>query len=504
MILSFLLWMYISLVCWIWGFATVRLLNQFFPKEEPCHFHKSITCLIGLTVLTLFGSYFSLFIKLDQATVHCGVFLMSAALYIYYKPKISSNEFLKLTTPIKYLLLVCLIVIAVMSTWVIKHPDTLGYHLQIIDSIKEKGLVVGYAQQNLRFGFQSNWFISCALFGFDFFHTHAITFVNASVCIWFIYFVLTNAQNSFVASTKSYKAISILWLLLLSFSFWDYTQIRLTITSASPDFIIAVYFAAIFFIFCNFKSNSKIVFLLAGLSMFALTIKSSSFVLVIFTLLLFLKTIKGSLSNALKLLLVLSAILFPYLVRNYFTSGYIFYPLHIPDIFFASWQIEYPKVHHMQEYITAYARVRDLADILDVKEVLAFPMRKWLPIWWSYNSFAQKLIMILSLSGIIPWLIAVRKAKTIAKEQIKLTWILSALGIVGWFFLAPDLRFGTGYFIVFIAISLSALFRNYFGLIKQNTFSLLCYGITITLTVYIVYRLVYFFSLKQVLLPLGI
>lgn len=505
MLISLIAWIYISILCWLWGMTITKLMGVN-AADQKTIMHESIICLIGLAAITVLESYFSFFFGLDKTFNHVLLIVLSLLLYFFFFPKeaIDNIRRQKLIGPLKLLFLTCLLIIVIMSTWVIKHPDTLGYHLQIIDSIKNDGIAVGYAQQNLRFGFQSNWFISCAIFGFNFLTVKSLTFVNGAVCIWFIYFVLTKAQEK-TTNSKFDSSHGVLWLILLALAFLDYTQIRLTVTSASPDFIVAIFTATIFYIYCKEKTSQPIILILSLLASFALTIKSSAFVLVLFPFLLILNVAKQKTLFYLQLILLCTFVVTPFLIRNYLTSGYIFYPLLFPDVFYAPWRISAENLKETQKYITAYARIRGLADVIPTKEALSIPLQQWLPIWWNFNNLGQKMVLISPIIFLIPALPALKALKNCIGSKKIQSLILSGIGIIGWFLMAPDLRFGVGYFIVFLGILIPALVTYYRIYTSNNkTFSIVCYVFTCILAAYLLYRLFVFFSVSQIVQPLGL
>jgi hypothetical protein len=49
----------------------------------------------------------------------------------------------------------CLLLILVMSTWTIVHPDTLGYHAQTIQWIEKYKAIPGLVHLHVRFGYQA-------------------------------------------------------------------------------------------------------------------------------------------------------------------------------------------------------------------------------------------------------------------------------------------------------------------------------------------------------------
>src|SRR5690606_14140157 len=205
-----------------------------------------LTCFLGMAFVGFIATLLSLFFPLNNIIVHA-VFLLPVN-YIMtkgYSPLKAASEEIRsvLAKPVLLLLfLVSAILILVMHACTITLPDTLIYHAQSLKWIEEYHVVPGLANLQVHYGFQSAWFVLCALFSFSFTGTNAITFINAAVLVWFFLFILQKINAYLVIKGTTLNITpGFLWLSLFILSFVIYTQVRLTATSASPDFIVAIY-----------------------------------------------------------------------------------------------------------------------------------------------------------------------------------------------------------------------------------------------------------------------
>src|SRR5436190_10417355 len=279
MLITLLAWIYISFLSWMWGILFLQFIKKIL-KSKLQFPHFSIICIIGLSAITVIAGTLSLFIPLGKWWVQFlfiipSLFLFfkkdSPAFFTVLKKELQDLHFLSII-----LLFACLLLILVMSSWTIIHPDTLNYHAQTIQWIEKYKAVPGLVHLHVRFGYQGLWFVNSALFGFSFTGKEGITLLNSTVLFWFFAFLINRSNYNFFKEGKRFYGF--LWLALLMISIWSYTQVRLTITSASPDFIATLFILLIIYLLLekNLKDLDTSTWLLvAFLILVAVTIKLS-------------------------------------------------------------------------------------------------------------------------------------------------------------------------------------------------------------------------------------
>lgn len=500
MLTTLLAWIIISIICWTWGNA-ILVFSFYKPHIEKLHF--SIVCLTGLSVLTIFNCYISLLTNLSSLIILALTILAVLFLTRRNKAKELKKNFLNsLPSGFSFLLLLIVssLLVLVMSIWHIDHPDTVEYHAAIIKSIKEKGIITGYANENIRFGLQSNWFIACALFNFDFFSPGILTFINSIVLFWAMLFVIKHISDYF--NGRQY-GFAFLLLFFFAIAFFDYTQIRLTTTSASPDFIAAIFILLTFYFFMQRQQTTENYFLTLLFAVTAITIKLSSFVIGL--LLLYILLTSRKTKNTVLAILFLFISLTPFLLRNYFTSGYAFFPTTFFQLGSPHWQITGNDVHDLQRYITAYAKNASPAEDEAVKSTLNLPLRNWLLTWWDLRSHGQKALLLITITTFFFGMVHLKKILQSTGNRHRVSLLITLVGLISWFLLAPDPRFGTAWLFLLNALILPLAFPQKIGQrMNAKIVNASAYLFGVCLCIYLSYRFVIFFDAYNLLFPYGL
>ena len=504
MLTTLLAWIYISFLSWMWGILFLQTIKRI-TKSDWQFPHFSIVCITGLSAITILAGILSLVIPLGHWWVQ--FFFIVPCLALFFKKNKPyfftslKKEFSNLH-PLSFILLAgCLLLILVMSTWTIVHPDTLGYHAQTIQWIEKFKAVPGLVHLHVRFGYQGLWFVDCALFGFSFTGKEGITFLNSTVLLWFFLFIINRINFNFFKDGN--KTHGLLWAGLMLLCMWSYTQVRLTATSASPDFIATLFVLAIAYSLIQ-KTSFDNWLLSAFLSIAATTIKLSVapiLLIVLAACIIFIKT--GKVRLLVSLLVIAAIAFFPFIARNLITSGYTVFPSTALDIANPDWKYSTELTVNEKNYIKAYAKKPGVATKEEIDAMNTMSTAEWLPGWWQHRSMADKTILILLIICFFTALLVVKKI--IQQGFVPIFVIITMLaGIIFWFINAPDPRFGFGSILGFIAvIGYLCLKEKEIHPGKNLLAALLLAAIAVVLT-YTGYRFINFFSKDQLLTPLGI
>jgi hypothetical protein len=506
MIIILLTCIYITFICLGWGLASVELLQKINTEQTSGPPHFSVICLLGLSVITALAGSLSIFIPLG--TWYLQFFLAMPALLFVLKHKRSSwNELKKksfLTNPFSCALLFCsLCLLLLMGSWQITHPDTIGYHAETIEWIKNYKAIPGLVHLHTRYGYQGLWFPVTALFNFNFRGTTGVSFINIAVLTWFLLFLLSRIDENL----KGSKVLTgFLWLLLLIGCFWSYTAIRLTATSQNPDFIVTLFTWISLYLFIRKNSGATNLAIACCFSITAITIKLSALPLVLMILYSFAILLKEQKKKAVLVLMGFAAlILSAFVSRNIISSGYPLFPSPFPDIAHVDWKLDKELAQMEKEYITAYAKTGVNYNAKEIHEINQSGLAQWMPAWWTNRSAADKTIVVMLLLSFLLSLIFMRHIKE-ANFRIQFTLIFLFGGIIFWFYSAPDPRFGAGFMIGFIAIISDLMFAriSYSHRLVQKLILPAMGGAILCIGVYSIYRFTYFFTRRQVFYPLGI
>lgn len=507
MIILLLAWVYLTIISFFWGKLLISFLG-FDQKSLPGRIDfLIIVCFGGLAMLALLFQFLSLFISLGSWFAQI-IVIIPFIFCLRNKRTITfiyecCGKWRKVRSPVKTLIATTIVLILVISSWTVSHPDSIGYHIQIIKWIRSYRIVPGLANLNPRLGFQSAWFTLNSLFTFSFIKTGVYTYLNSAVCMWYIAFIASFINRNI---NKGNFILAMFWAGLLAISFWSYTQIRLTASSPSPDFIAAIFILiTIFLSFTPKDIPSDLSLCLQVIFSFtALSVKLSAIpICFLGTYSLIKLLVQRKMSKNIALLILTLMIVCNGIVRNVITSGYIFYPAVFPDIIKADWKMPRYKAVREAQYITAFAKTESEPGEKDIRETLNMHFDQWMPVWWLHRSIADRFIMILLMITTCSTLLLIKRTR--ARSSVLTVLVITATGLVFWFMLGPDPRFGWGFIISFIAISTWLLYQR-IGL-QSHTWKKICHVFVNTvntgLIIYTIYRFIYFFSFSQIIFPMG-
>jgi hypothetical protein len=499
MIATLAAWLVISFVCWAWGYAFLAFTNMAAAKPARPF---SLVCLTGFAIIAAAASVVSLFSRVG-VLLFLFFFVLSSALFLIRGAREALKQNLRtvfnLSPPFLLLFFISSLLVMVMSVWHIIHPDTVEYHAAIIKSVKDFGVIKGYANENVRYGLQSNWFVACALFSFNLSGLHALTYANSIVLIWFLHYAITLLSQS---AQQNLPLHVLPCIIFLGLAFLDFNQIRITSVSASPDFVSAIYVLLAVYLFID-RAPTACVLSIALFSATAITFKLSSAPVAIIPLLMLVK--QRSLQRLFPVILITALPVLPFLLRNFFTSGYVLFPATAPYVARPHWQLDASVLQQVSDYITAYARTASPADTEAVRETLKIPFQKWLPVWWSLRNPGQKILLTLSIATLFTAVFFIRKVFGLLAGNQRSALVTAGIALISWFAMAPDPRFATAWLALFnLLIIYSLVWQKNVSRLYQNIAEGIAYGLSLSLFIYCIYRMLRYFDLYNIFLPYGL
>ncbi|MFT3827356.1 MAG: hypothetical protein QM731_25735 [Chitinophagaceae bacterium] len=506
MLLSLLVWMYITVVSLVWGNIFLLLASRLL-KTSFNSIHPVIICFAGLAVTGTLASYISLLLPLQLAAHLC--LLVPVILFFFFTQNrvLVGQQLRQLTSgynlPTILLLVACICMTLVLSTYTISHPDTLAYHGQAIKWVETYKAVPGLAHLKYEVAMNSLWFSSLAVFRFNFIQSNPFIFLNGCVISWFYLFIIQR-----LAANRERKSLFIFWLLLLIYSSLSWTQIRLTAASASPDFIATLFIWAAIFAYLQSRQHSsgKMLSVLATLfSCAAITTKLSAIMITLLPVAIMIQLLAGKRTTfTLGALCILC--IAPYLLHNFISSGYLLYPSSLFDLFNPDWKLPIDDLTTFQHYIAGYARI-PVEDNIAANQLLQQSLTEWAPVWWKHLAIADQALLITVTLLLAGALFCIPAIAGILDNNFRIALAVCIAGSIAWFILAPDPRFGTGFLIplaYLLYLGISVRF-NHLKLVTNNyifagsmILSIICVG------TYTSYRLMHYFTSGQLLLPNGI
>ncbi len=457
MLALFISWLIILFVFYTFGDAFVSAYNSFIKKEERYSFPD--TFLLGMcavAIVIMFASFWypSNFNVLIALILFCIIYWVVrrkrlSVILKNYKQKISDIPLLYQSFIFMAFLLV--IVHSVLAPiWV----DTSYYHIQNIMWNDQYHVVPGLANLQPRFGFNSNYYLLCSVFGLKPLFGQYIFGIH-TLCLglifgWIIY--KTSKSRSFAAPL----------IALFVFGMFVFVY-KLHITSPSSDLLPNLLILYLFLkIMLDKDAVKKAPFVYFLIPAFCLTLKLSSFIICLFAVYVLWICIKEKSYKKISFL-VSSSLLIGILwcTRTVIITGYLVFPYPAIDIFDFDWKIPVQYVIDQKDYIQSFARV----DNIPMQDALAMNIFEWLPMWWKVGMFyyfpmLNRVLFILGLLSIpvMPILFFFLKNKRKNFSSLYGAWLITLGGFVFWLFSAPDFRFAYGFIIPLVFIPVLIIF----------------------------------------------
>ena len=243
MVFELISWIYISLICLIWGNFLIWIC--FRGRLNIPEIDFPVLCFIGMLIIGVIAFYVSIFVPLTfwiklLLQIPAGLYFLKSANRISFSNQLKSY-FIKLSHSDLFLLTAGIVMVLFLSTSPIIHPDSLNYHIDSIRIFNKYGTLPGIANLKVEFGLQSLWFAAMSVFDLSLSQPAVSYPLSGCVACWFFVFLVSKSIGSKEKSGYPKSDVRVVWyLLLLLFSILSWTQIWLTASSASPDFIVAI------------------------------------------------------------------------------------------------------------------------------------------------------------------------------------------------------------------------------------------------------------------------
>lgn len=407
---------------------------------------------------------------------HALIFLLlvSVAYVLFRRKRIGdllsqyANGFRKIPLTYRVLIIMAMLLIMVHATLAPIWVDTSYYHIQNIMWNDQYHVVPGLANLQPRFGFNSNYYLLCSVFGLKPLFGQYIFGVH-TLCIalifgWIIY--------------KTAKSKSVVTSLIALFIFGLFVFVyKLHISSPSsdllPNLLVLYLFLKIIF---DREAVKKVPFLYFFIPAFCLTLKLSSFVICLFAAYVLWTCIRQKSYKQFSFLLMSALVMgILWCARTVIITGYLVFPYPAIDLFGFDWKIPVQYVIDQKDYIQSFARV----DNIPMQEALSMSILEWLPKWWRVGMFyyfpvVNRGLFILNVLSVPVMLVLFFMLKNKRKDYLSLfgAWLVAFGGFVFWLFSAPDFRFAYGFILpmafIPVFIILLVLEKRFFSENKIN------------------------------------
>jgi len=434
------------------------ILDKIYKKNNVDIFFK---ILIGYTFVGLITVILHFFFKIDNFV---SILIITFGLIIFFLnfTKLKKKEFFFLT------LIIPLFSFIFFSYS--EHPiDTNMYHHPYVSYLKSEKIILGIANIQFRFGHISFLQYVQALMTNDVFHLISLSSINIIFYICFIYYISTK-----VLKAKYFNFNFLIIVLFGSFVLIKFARYREYGNDLIPLLTCIYFFIQI--LECN-KSKHFTKFELINLSfpfiafMFAHKI-SYTFAVLIFLPLFSLKIIDIIKNIKINYLLVFILILFPWILKNLFTTSCLVYPIEFTCISNSIFELQGIAQPSKASWLTEIW-AKGFIDHPNWKELNLNEYASgfnWVSTW--LNGHFIKILEITSPLFLIIFIctsyIFINKKKFLLykikqsndKNYLSL-WVAVLIGLSIWFYKAPIFRYGSFYIISFITLSY-ILILNYF------------------------------------------
>lgn len=388
---------------------------------------------LGLVTLSVVTSYVSIVIPINAYLIIGYAFVAVVGVILLRKEFLNYLLLLKRPSILDYSIIALLsLFFLLLSARGIFNYDSALYHVQAINWTSDYPVVPGLGNLHSRLAYNSLFFTLSSVFSVNGVyggHEYLLFPLNTiSLIVFFIWQYFNFKSYVKEREVKRVAFVIIITLLVLKF-------LLKSLSSPSPDIICTIIILIVFqkITFEKFKNFNKSMFVVALVTV-CISFKLSSLFLGLVILLLIRK--KQIRSDVTKIGLLITFILLPFLIRNYYLSGYLIFPFAGIDIFNPEWKVPISYVQKETALIKAWA----IIPVKSYTEVLSLSFAEWFPIWVDSKRTLVQLLILSSFATLIIGLIQWIKKRF---KSFQICIILFA-NFLFWFFSAPDPRFAYG------------------------------------------------------------
>lgn len=479
-------WLYIAVTTFLTGYGILGLFARLFDYKVR---HTISYFLAGLTVVTVYAQFFSLF---GGVSIGANLLLLAVCFIVAVVCRKSlcafgAEEIAKLNkTKWKYAAYVLLLLLMAYGTSRgYMHFDTSLYHAQSIRWIEEYGVVPGLANIQGRFGYNSAAFPLTALYSMkavfgQSLHTTAGFFaLLGSVSALDLYKIFTEKKirlSDFVRLGLVFY-LSVIFAEMMSPASDYYAQLLLFM-------ILILWLEEDDYQAVKGISNPVPYGLICVLIVYAVTIKFSVAVLLLFVLKPAAMMIRNKAGKQIGAFLTsgfLTAV--PFFMRNVIITGWLVYPFSGIDLFHVDWKIPKWQVEYDATEIGVFGK--GLNDVGKQNALLS----EWFPAWFDNLKALEKVFILLTVAAVLlgsvyllcRMAVMIRNMKNGRQESntydkkklwnpewdFPLTFCVFVISTFFWFVSAPLIRYGYAYVTVVPLLTFGYFFLQ---LMKNHIF----------------------------------
>lgn len=489
MLLVLINWCWILFCSFVIGIAIIRTVNKKFLKErEP-----ELAIVIGLMVLTVYAQLTTLVIKISLAA---SLLLLLSIFILTFLLLRDLKEYLHLCFRVRnirlfiIILLAGLIILFYTSQSAIFY-DTDLYHAQAIRWMEEFKIVKGLGNLHNRFAYNSAFLPLQALFSWKFLGIQSLHTLNGFFCIVMSTYAICSLN---IWKREKLRISDFLKLGIVIYIFSSLEFLASPVTDTFP-MLTVLYVLAKWCEYQEHNQNNYIRYLiLCFLAVWAVTIKLSVVGLLLLALYPAYRLCKQKRWRTILISLAIGmSLVLPYVLRNFYISGYLVYPYPFPDLFQVDWKMPLSLVRYDKNEIMVWGRGLNDVSLYD------WPLMKWFPVWFGRLNFYDQVMFRINvvLAAVSTGYILIMTLGKKWKMECFLL-LVSIINFLIWFFTAPLPRYGMVYFLLLPCILAGMITIK----IKQRSYQIVIAALMILFCSYQTLNSLKYFDSYKLFLPI--
>lgn len=449
-----LIWGYALLVSGILGLA---VLSPICRKTGYHLRHLDSILFAGITVLTVYAQFFSLFYKVGLVANMLLVLCCGVQVLIRHQTLRALFQTIPRWKWVAWAVLFFFMAYGASRGEI--HYDTSLYHAQSVHWLESYGVVKGLGNLHNRLAYNSAAFSLTALFSFSFLGGQSFHAMSG-----FLAWILACTCTEIADCGKRKKAAVSDFVILVAVYYL--TTIYNQMISPESDYFMNIVVLFILIRWCRLteeKSGSTTPYaLLCVLGVYAITLKLSAALILLLVckpavMLIREKDIRGIFRSFLLGILVV----LPYLIRNVILSGWLVYPFPAVDLFQVDWKIPAGAAQFDANEIKVYGR--GLTD----STLAGQSFLEWFPGWFGNLSKFNMVLVAFSFLTVVftllwgVWILLRKKQGQVDSWLVQLT---CSGCFLFWLTNAPLVRYG----FIFIGLCTAVLLGNGYVLLQQK------------------------------------
>lgn len=428
--------------------------QKFFKTyEDNINLNNLLNFIIGVIILSILGFILYLF---NVTNLNINIFIIIIGLFLFYKNK---------NIEIKDLLFSSLILFFIFSGLIISktHEDFIPYHFPFIEIITNSKPILGLGKIEINYIYTPLISYFQKLFVLPY-----LDYKLLHVPIFLLYFSIVNYLFKEILLNNKFNLI---FIFILIFYLTKFTRL----SEYGYDYLVTFFITIMIIFYVNeIKNQNKKInfFIYILIFIYSLTVKNITiFFLPILFIMFFYKKdeilieLKNNFNKQIPIILFISLLTTIYILEGFLKSGcvinfIIFSCIENEKVF---WSLNKIEILEISNHVKLWAKgFYHQPQGQELPRDIYMSRFNWFSNWYNIH-FHYKVIEflgILTLIFIIIFLFTFSKNNIVGKErQINKSFIIFCLfGILIWFLIIPQLRFGSGLILSLYVFTLASIF----------------------------------------------